>query len=280
MKDLGALLRLERPLAVLDLETTGVNPDIDRVIQISVTMFRPESQPTRWSTFIDPEMAIPAEIQHKVKITDADVAGKPTFRELAAPLARKFQACDYSGYNVDFDLRFTKAEMKRAGVEWDWDGAAVVDAQDIYRRFHPRTLSDFYREYADPDFDGSGAHDAGFDVEMTIDGLAGALERHAEAPRTVAELAAWLRPQNPSWVDRSGKIVWRNKVAAIGFGKQFNGTTLQSMVEACGCRSSRHDRGCPKGYLEWMIGADFPTDTKIILKRALAGDYPKWVPRG
>lgn len=267
MKDLGALLRLTRPFIELDLETTGTVYEQDRIIQIGVTVFRPESQPTLWKTFVDPEMPIPAEIQHKVKITDADVAGAPTFRSLAPVLARKFTGVDFGGYNVDFDLRFLKAGFKREGVEWSYEEAAVVDSQKIYFRFNPRTLSDAYREYGGEggrplpaDHPGlEGAHDAGNDVEATVDVLAGQLLRHPECPRTVPELAAFCFPKRPDWVDKSGKIVWRGHEACVGFGKN-NGTPL---------------RACDKGYLQWMLKSDFPSDTKAILEKALRGEYPK-----
>jgi DNA polymerase III subunit epsilon len=257
--NLAAFLALERPLCVMDLETTGPALDRDRIIQVAITMHYPDQDPRRWWSYVDPEMAIPPEATQVHKIADADIAGAPTWRELGPVLAPRLAGCDFCGYNVDFDLQFFRAECRRAGVDWDWEGRAhVVDAKAIYFIKSPRDLSAAHREFVGCDFD--GAHDAGADVAATEAVLAAQLSRYADLPRTVKALHAFCFPQKDGAVDRAGKIVWRNNEACIGFGKKHNGQPLR-LVD--------------RGYLEWMLNGEFPADTKAIVREALAGNYPR-----
>jgi DNA polymerase III subunit epsilon len=264
------LLLIDRRLVVPDVETTGVVVGSDRILQIALTIYDPGKDPIHWKTFVDPQMAIPPEASHKHKITDADIAGAPTWEAIGPALASRLRRCDFAGYNVDFDLKVLKAEFQRVGVEWDWeaDGALVVDAKVIYFLKHPRTLVDAYREYVNiGGFEGS--HDAGNDVAATIAVLEAQLARHADLPRSVAGLAAFCDNRRPDWVDRRGKVVWRGAEACISFGKHA-GNSLRAMA------GDRAGRSCGRGYLEWMASdkADFPADTKAIVRRALDGEFP------
>lgn len=263
MTNLAELLRLERPLIGLDLETTGVNPERDRIIQIGIEAHYPGGEPRAWKTYVDPEMDIPAEVVQKVKITQADVTGAPPFRQLAPGLASKLSGVDFFGFNMrDFDIKFLVNEFRRAEVDWSPGDARMIDAQQLYRRYHPRTLSNYYEEYVGrpmPD-----AHDAGADIAGTAEAFAGQLSRIAEIPRGIQELHDFCWPRDPSWVDSTGKIVWRGQEACIGFGKH-HGVPLRAL---------------DKGYMRWMLDKDFPPDVKAILRAALEGRYPRWVPRG
>jgi DNA polymerase III subunit epsilon len=271
VRNLAELLRLERPLAVFDLETTGVVFEMDRIIQFGVTKFYPDGAARSWKTYVDPLMTIPAEVCQKIKVSDADVAGAPTFDRIAGIVAGGLQGCDFSGFNVDFDLKFTRVECRRAGVEWDWEqtDALILDWQNVYRHLRPRTLSDFYGEFGPKGEEKLQAHDAGDDVAMTVDAAAGALDAYPELPRTVAALIDHCDNKRPSWIDKKGKIVWRNQVACLGFGNKHNGRPLADIV--------RDDRGY---FTNFMLKGDFPADTKAIIERALRGEFPVWVPRG
>jgi DNA polymerase III subunit epsilon len=257
--NLADVLRLARPLAVPDVETTGVVVGLDRIIQIGLTIHYPHREPIAWATYVDPEMPIPAETTQKFKISDADVAGAPTWRQIGPALAPKLRGVDFAGYNVDFDLKHLRAEFQRVGVDWDWeaDGAKVVDAKMIFFQREPRDLTAAVKRYLGEDLE--GAHDAGNDVRATERVLAAQLALYPDLPRTVDALAEVCFPKDPNWVDSKGKVVWRAGEACLGFG-QHNGTPLRRMEP---------------GYLRWMLGKDFPADTKKVISDALAGRYPR-----
>lgn len=254
--NLATTLHLERPLAVLDVETTGTNPGQDRIVQIAITIHYPDKEPIPWCGYVNPTISIPPEATAVHHITDEMVKEAPTFRTMAPKLAKALSGIDFAGYNVLFDLKVIYAEMKRAGQVWEYESAAIIDAYRIEQILHPRDLSTVYEKLTGEKF--PDAHDAGADVAATERVLQEYLQQHS-IPRTVAELNAYCWPKSADSVDASGKIVWRSGVACLGFGKKFNGTPLQQV---------------DKGYLQWMIANDFPADTKRICEEALSGVYP------
>jgi len=72
-------LALNRPLAVVDLETTGVSVDRDRVVQLGIIRLEPSGQYYEFDRFVNPEMPIPPEASAVHGISDGMVADGPTF---------------------------------------------------------------------------------------------------------------------------------------------------------------------------------------------------------
>lgn len=254
---LRTILELERPIAVLDLETTGLNPKVDRIIQIGLTIHYVHKDPIAWSSLIDPEIPIMNADKHG--ITDDDVLGSPTFADLAAELAARLLVVDIAGYNVTFDINFMRAEMERAKVDWPWENH-VVDALNIFRKKHPHNLTNAYKHYVNPEgFE--GAHDAGNDVLATTEVLYYQLSKHEDLPRRVAELSEFCfekKPKDPSFIDDAGKFAWVGDVPTVNFGK-WKGTPLKDLN---------------RGYLTWMSNGEFAPDTKAIVNDALSKKYP------
>ena len=79
-------LNLKRPLIVFDLETTGLDLVNDRIIQISYIKVFPDGKEDRENLFVNPQKPIPQEVQALTHITQSDVEGAPTFKELALRL--------------------------------------------------------------------------------------------------------------------------------------------------------------------------------------------------
>jgi DNA polymerase III subunit epsilon len=79
-------LTLIRPLAVIDVETTGVNTASDRVVQIATLRVEPDGRSDLRSALINPGVPIPAEATAIHGISDADVADEPPFDGVAPGL--------------------------------------------------------------------------------------------------------------------------------------------------------------------------------------------------
>jgi len=253
---LNKLLRLERPLAILDLETTGLNANSDRIIQIAVTIHYPNRDAIAWMSLVNPGVPITNQGSHK--ITDQDVAEAPTFKTIAPALAPKMLNVDISGHNVErFDIPFLKAEMARAGVAWDWKGK-IIDTLSICRIKDAHTLENAYRRYVDPKgFE--GGHDAGNDVAATEQLLAAQLNKHQDLPRTIEELAEFCENRNPNRIDKTGKFIWIGDQPCINFGKH-KGKPMKNVE---------------KPYFVWMINTEgFPGDAILIAGAALKGQFP------
>ena len=111
-------LKLERPLAVLDLETTGVDPGSDRIVEVGVLKLSPGRRArSAIAALVHPGLPIPAAATTIHGITDEDVADRPRFRRIAPGLARLLEGADLAGFNLRrFDLPLLTAEFRRAGV--------------------------------------------------------------------------------------------------------------------------------------------------------------------
>jgi DNA polymerase-3 subunit epsilon len=260
---LNKYLTLIRPLAVMDLETTGLNPEVDRVIQIGLTIHYPDRDPIAWASYVNPETPI---LNKQHGISDADVADHPPFRDMAPRLVTHLIDVDIAGYNVTFDIGFMKAEMKRAGVDWPWNGH-IIDALQIYKIKRGHTLTNAYLEFGGedgnplpPGSEFEGAHDAGKDVAATEIVLRGQLLRFSNLPRTVKELADFCFPHPENAIDKTGKFIWVGGDAAFNFGK-WRGKLLKNPEV--------------RGYLKWIATVgEFPEEVKNIAQDALDGNFP------
>jgi len=254
-------ITLTRPIAFFDLETTGVNPMSDRIVEIAILKRMPNGSSRQLSHRVNPEMPIPSGATAVHGITDADVALEPTFRQLAVKVAEFLSGCDLSGYNVRrFDLPLLRKEFERCGLALDISGVHVVDVQTIFHMKEPRDLRAALRYYCNREH--TGAHGALADVVATVDIFTAQLARYAELPRDIAELEILLHPKDPTWVDEDGKVIWQDGVAVFSFGKHRG-------VALCEVLQKNPD------YLEWIVQGEFPEATKAIIREALLGRFPK-----
>jgi DNA polymerase III epsilon subunit family exonuclease len=98
---------------VVDVETTGLRPLQQRIIEIAAIRYRDGRETGRVETLIDPQKRIPKYITELTGITDADVAEAPRFAAVADELIELVASVPVVGHNVDFDLGFLNAELKR-----------------------------------------------------------------------------------------------------------------------------------------------------------------------
>ena len=76
-------LALTRPIACVDLETTGTSITQDRIIEISIVKLHPDGTRDIKTRRMNPTIPIPAAASEVHGIYDADVANEPTCKELA-----------------------------------------------------------------------------------------------------------------------------------------------------------------------------------------------------
>lgn len=250
-------IELERPLAIFDLETTGVRIGHDRIVQIAVVRMIPDGTRGSWQSLVNPEMHIPSEATAVHGISDTDVADAPVLAELSVEVLRQFEDCDLCGFNVlRFDLPFLSEELYRAGVTWDTSALRVVDPLRIYHHFERRDLAAAARFYLEREH--AAAHDALADVEMTADVLLAQLERYADLPRDIAALGEFCgdRKRSP---DAAGKLQFDDHGGVcLSFGK-YKGWSIENI--------GRND----PGYMQWlMTKAELPGSTIAVMKNVLA----------
>ena len=100
------------PFAVVDVETTGLDPRSDRIVEVAVVRCDPTGRAvSEWSTLVDPGRDPGPTGVHG--ITPADLAGAPRWAEVAGALADQLEGTIVAAHNLDFDLAFLAAEEHR-----------------------------------------------------------------------------------------------------------------------------------------------------------------------
>lgn len=102
-------------VAFVDLETTGTSAGGDRVTEVGIVRVDDGARLSEWSTLVDPERSIPAGVQALTGITNAMVAGAPTFGQIADEVAGRLAGCVFVAHNARFDYGFLKREFGRLG---------------------------------------------------------------------------------------------------------------------------------------------------------------------
>jgi DNA polymerase-3 subunit epsilon len=117
---------------VLDVETTGLSPRSDRIVEIAVVTTDSRGRPQHeWSSRVNPEGPVGATHIHG--ITDADVASAPHFAELIPCLNQLLAGVTVAAHNAKFDLAFVRAEYSRAGWALPWvPSLCTLEASDRY----------------------------------------------------------------------------------------------------------------------------------------------------
>lgn len=102
----------ETPIAIIDFETTGLTPGMDRVVELSVLRLDPGRRPRMaLDTLVNPRRRMAATEIHG--ITDRDVADAPEFHEIADAFQAALSGCAVAAYNVYFDIKFLEFELGR-----------------------------------------------------------------------------------------------------------------------------------------------------------------------
>ena len=120
---------------VLDLETTGLSPANDEIIDIAAVRYISGAKVSEFSTLVKPSVPIPQEITDITGITDDMVADAPDIDEALDGLSMFLNPDDLVvGHNVGFDVRFLAAAYSRIGEEF---APEVFDTCGVSRILYP-----------------------------------------------------------------------------------------------------------------------------------------------
>lgn len=253
-------LNLKIPICFFDLETTGTNIQHDRIIEIAVTKVFPSGEIVRKTNLINPTIPIPPESIVFHGITDDDVKGKPTFKEVARDYAKLFEGADLSGFNiVKFDVPVLVEEFLRADVEFDYSRKKIVDSQKIFHMMEKRTLKAAFQFYCGKNLDNS--HSAESDTDASMEVLLAQIERYDSQDvtdtngnkvgeiRNDMDVLSKLTMEN--MVDLAGRMIRNPKGDIIfNFGKH-RGKEVKGVL-------SKED----PAFYDWVMNGDFSLDTK------------------
>ena len=248
-------LQLTRSIVMLDLETTGLDVETDRILEIAMVRIYPKLQQLErmnLHTYLNPEIPIDPEATAVHGISIDDVRDKPTFRAIAPQVVRMLIDADVMGYNARaFDVPILQRQLKECGHTWDLEGVRIVDPMRIMKaQEQPYTLAAALHRYTGRE--PVDAHSAYADVMTTAEVLRAQIRRYGACTVDALVLAA----RKPNWLDDDGKILDDCGTAVFGFGGH-QGEPLCDHLDYC----------------HWMLGKDFPDDTKRVIREVL-GDSP------
>ena len=243
-------LKLKRPLAFIDLETTGINVSSDRIVELSVLKISPNGKEEWMSTRINPGIPIPAKCTLIHGIKDEDVAKALSFKEVAKNLAAFLEGCDLAGYNaIKFDIPVLAEEFLRVNIDFNFRKRRYVDVQVIFHKKEQRTLTAAYQFYCKKEL--LGAHGSKADTAATFEVLKSQLDKYGDLENDVEKLADYSAFN--AIVDFAGRIILDEKgIEIFNFGKH-KGRPVELVFNE------------EPAYYSWMMNGDFPLYTKKVL---------------
>ena len=241
------MLQLTRPIAFIDLETTGVSLSTDRIVEIAVIKLLPDGSRQIKRKLLNPQMPIPKVTSDIHGITDEMVKDAPTFKQAANEIKVFIEGCDLGGYNSNrFDIPILMEEFLRVGIEVDLSKRKMVDVQHIFYTMEPRTLTAAYKFFCEKEL--VDAHSAEADVSATIDVFLAQLKKYKNLGNTVESVLGAIGEEKI--VDYARRFSFDDKgVEIFNFGK-FKGRSVAEVLKA------------EPQYYDWMMRGDFPLHTK------------------
>ncbi len=97
----------------VDFETTGSDPLTARVTEIGTVTYENGEEVERWGTLVNPQEAIPEEVEKLTGITNAMVAKEKVFAEHVEDLLARLEGNYFLAYNASYDARVLRAELGR-----------------------------------------------------------------------------------------------------------------------------------------------------------------------
>lgn len=237
-----------RHILCLDLEATGTDVSNDRIVEFAAS----------WVThtgavrlLINPGMPIPPRVTEIHGISDADVADKPTFSELAKEIHDLVKDCDLLGFNLtNFDVPMLWEEFYRAGIIWDLRETKIFDAGTLFKKMEGRTLSDAVRFYCGEEL--VDAHSALADVQATAKVWQAQIAKYGLDPNDRDALQK-ASNYDEVRVDLAGKIVLNAEGIPVWNFSTHKGIPV---VES-------------EGFALWVLQRDFSENTKIAIRNIL-----------
>lgn len=247
-------MRLRPGWLYFDIEGTGLSVSEDRIVELCLYPVEGELRVRR----INPTIPIPPESTAIHGITDEDVRDCPTFRQVAGSVQELVDdAVALCGYSIrKYDTLLLDEELRRAGrsgLPRDDAGKLSlpeIDLYHIWQKNDPRSLVAAVKKFAGVDLE--DAHSADADTLHLPATLEGMLEEYGMAECSTEELAAFCVPEGE--IDRAGKFKRTDDGTIIfNFGKDQRGKPVLS----------------DSGFLQWMLGKDFPEETKAFARQFL-----------
>ena len=259
-------LKLNRPLIVFDLETTGTWVEKDRIVEVAFIRCLPDGSMESYVSRVNPGMPIPERVSLITGIRDADVKDAPPFKKIAHEVLKFIADSDLGGFNIErFDLLILEREMFHAGLKFEWRTRTIYDAQKVYHLNERRDLKAAYQFYCGNEL--LNSHTARADAEATVEILAAQIGKYGKTQEGIQGLRDFDYQRMDDFFDAERKFRWWNGELYPVFGKYGKRKSLKEIARI------------ERSYLEWMLRQDFPQEVKQMLQGLLEGRFPEFSTR-
>ena len=157
------------PFSVFDIETTGMSPVNDRIVELAAVRIDRDGTLTHFSTLLNPGRPIPSRATAVHHISDEMVKNAPFFEDIAEEFHQFIDGSTLVAHNARFDLSFIQESFYRGGFKL-WDGK-TLDTLKIVRKTHPKlpnyNLQALRHLFGLETTPGMNPHRAAADVEWT-----------------------------------------------------------------------------------------------------------------
>ena len=253
-------LNLNRPICFFDLETTGINITLDKIVEISILKVFPNGNDKKKTWLVNPEIPISPQATAIHGITNEKVSDKPIFKSIAKDVYSWIKDSDLGGFNSNrFDIPILAEELLRSGIDFDMKNRQSVDVQTIFHKMEQRTLTAAYKFYCNKDL--KNAHSAEADTLATYEVLKSQLDKYSSLENDTKIIAEFSTRQK--FADFAGFIRYDSVGdECFSFGKYKGKKVRNVLVDQ-------------PGYYGWLLDADFPLYTKKVLTSIKLRDFNK-----
>ena len=261
------MLNLTKPLVFIDLETTGINPASDRIIDMAALKANIDGTTETKTWRVNPGIPIP-EITTKIHgISNNDVKDAPHFGAVAPQILDFIGNADLGGYNsTRFDIPCLIEEFMRAGFDFDLKNRKLIDAQHIFYMMEPRNLGAAYKFYCGKKLE--NAHSALADITATYEVFLAQVEKYKDVQietksgelitpihNNINTMAPYISDNKA--IDLVGRIVLNEKgIEVFNFGK-YKDKSIEEVFKK------------EPSYYYWMMQGDFTFYTKKIITQIM-----------
>lgn len=246
-------LKLEKPLVFYDLETTGVDPLKDKIVEISALKIDVDGSKQQVTKRMNPEIQISPSAQETHGISNEDVAGEPIFKSFAKGIKKFMEGCDLAGFNSDhFDNQILMREFEECGIPFPDPDMKSLDIMKLERKLTSSALGATYKRYTGEELD--GAHGAEADTAATALIFEHQLQKLTNEGVEINSIDDVIQvyQEGKRPVDMLGKVYEKDGEWYWSFGKNRDKALRDNI-----------------GYVKWALSADFPQNVKDVLNQYL-----------
>lgn len=255
-------MNIKKPITVFDLETTGIWIERDKIVEVGMIKLMPDGTRHDYVKRVNPGIPIPVNVIRIINITDDDLKDAPKFKDIAQEVLDFIGDSDLGGFNIQrFDIPVLEREFFEAGLTFHWKDRDIYDAQKIYHIHEKRDLMAAYQLYCGKEL--TNAHSALGDAEATVEILDAQIAKYGKADEGIVSLRDFDYEKSSAYFDTERKFCWWNRNLYPMFGKYRKKKPIQSIAKT------------DRNYLEWILSSDFSDDIKVMIEKALKGDFPK-----